>query len=104
MSNKRQAPRVRKRFRVDLAGTPLFTIDVSEGGFCAEAMRVLQPGSPIRGFIRIRDQEMPFVGTVAWARAGEPRMQLRGRMGVRFTEVGEESQLLKTELAGPTGR
>ena len=90
VANKRVEPRQRRRFRVELQGSPLFTVDVSPGGFCAESMRVLPPGSQVTGRIRINEQELAFTGVVAWAKASEPRLQLRGRMGVRITSVPPE--------------
>lgn len=85
MINKRLMPRQRRRFRVELEGNLLFTVDVSPGGFCAESMRVLPPGTQVRGRIRINEQELDFTGLIAWAKASEPRLQLRGRMGIRLT-------------------
>ncbi|MGA9520391.1 MAG: PilZ domain-containing protein [Myxococcaceae bacterium] len=87
MNNKRNMPRQRKRLRVEVSGSPVFTVDVSPGGFCYESMRILEPGSVIKGKIRVNDADLPFTGMVAWAKASEPRMQLRGRMGIRFTGV-----------------
>lgn len=87
MANKRRMPRNRRRVRVELEGTQLFTVDVSPGGFCAESMRILPPGTMVRGRIRFDDQDLEFTGTIAWAKAAEPRLQLRGRMGIRLTGV-----------------
>ena len=87
MANKRVMPRQRKRIRVELAGTSVFTADVSPGGFCAESMRVLPPGSTVQGRIRVGNEDLAFTGQVTWTRAAEPRLGLRGRMGVRITGV-----------------
>lgn len=82
-------PRQRRRLRVELAGAPSFTFDISPGGFCAESMRVLPPGTDVRGKIRVLDGgEVEFTGKVAWTLASEPRLQLRGKMGIQFTGVG----------------
>jgi hypothetical protein len=32
----------------------------------------------------VGEREIPFTGLVAWAKAGDARMNLRGRFGVRF--------------------
>ncbi|MBX5481226.1 MAG: PilZ domain-containing protein [Myxococcaceae bacterium] len=85
MSNKRALPRTRRRLRIEFAGTPAFTVDVSPGGFCTEAMRVLPPGSPVSGRIRVHGRDVEFHGVVAWAKPGDPRLQLRGRMGVKLS-------------------
>jgi len=80
--------RYRRRFRVHLAGHPSsFTVDVGEGGFCTELMRVLPPGTPVEGSLHVNGSEVAFAGEVAWARPGVARMNLRGRMGVRFTRI-----------------
>jgi hypothetical protein len=86
-SNGRQ----RRRFRVSLAGaSTCFTVDVSAGGFCVEAMRVMVPGTSVTGTIDADGKSFPFSGSVAWTRASEPRLGLRGRMGVRFASIAEE--------------
>ncbi len=87
MNDKRSMPRQRKRLRVEVAGSPFFTVDISPGGFCYESMRIIEPGSAVQGRIRVNERDLPFTGMVAWAKASEPRMQIRGRMGVRFTGV-----------------
>jgi len=87
MATTRLSIRHRKRFRVTIGATPLFTTDIGAGGFGAEAMRVQDPGTPVRGTIRINGGEVPYVGEIAWAKAGVPHIALRGRMGVRFTSL-----------------
>jgi hypothetical protein len=80
--------RHRRRFRVALARhTQSVTVDVGAGGFCTELIRVLPPGTPVEGSIHVDGREVPFSGRVAWARPGEFRLNLRGRMGVRFTQI-----------------
>ena len=92
----RSSPRLRRRCKVDLkagdlgAGSVAFTIDVSAGGFCAELMRVPSLGTQVKGAIVIEGKEYPFSGKIAWARAGEPRVNLRGRFGVTFTEITDD--------------
>jgi len=84
----RGSARTRRRFRVMLSGHPSsFTVDVGGGGFCTELMRVLPPGTPVEGSLYVEGSEVAFAGLVAWAKRGEARMNLRGRMGVRFTRI-----------------
>lgn len=87
MSNKRFMARQRKRLRVEFAGSPSFTIDISPGGLCVESMRPVTPGSHVTGKIRLANDDLEFTGVVCWAKAAEPRLQIRGRMGIRFTSV-----------------
>ncbi len=67
--------------------TSSFTVDVCAGGFCTELMRVLPPGSPVQGSIQMNGQEVAFAGQVVWVKPGDVGLNLRGRMGVRFTRV-----------------
>ena len=87
MRNTRKLNRVRRRFRVSLSGSSAFTIDVSPQGFCTEMLRIPPVGTPVQGSIRVKEAEYAFAGRVVWARPGDPRMNLRGRMGVSFTEL-----------------
>jgi hypothetical protein len=86
----RASARHRRRLRVALDGHPsMFTVDVGAGGFCVEVMRALPAGTPLRGSIRLEGSEVGFAGTVVWTRPGDPRLNLRGRMGVRFLRVAQ---------------
>jgi hypothetical protein len=87
LNNKRRMPRHRKRLLVEVAGSPMFTVDVSPGGFSYESMSVHPPGTMVHGRIRVNGNDIAFTGQVAWAKASEPRLQMRGRMGIRFTGV-----------------
>ena len=87
MDNKRQSPRQRRRLRVTLGRTTSFTANVSHEGFCTEAMRVIAPGTPVEGAICVEGNDYAFAGSVVWAKAGDARVNLRGRMGVRFSTV-----------------
>lgn len=81
----RTAARFRRRFRVTLSGHPgSFTSDVSVGGFCIEAMRVLPTGTRVQGALLVDGVERPFTGAIAWSRPGDARLGVRGRMGIRF--------------------
>lgn len=86
----RLVPRTRKRLRVTVGLSPAFTSDISPGGFCIETMKTQKPGTGIAGKIRVGELDVEFSGTVAWARAGDLRMNQRGRMGVRLTQVPQE--------------
>jgi hypothetical protein len=91
MQVNRLAARHRRRFRVTLSGHPsAFTLDVGAGGFCTELMRVLPAGSRVYGSLLVKGAEVAFAGLVAWAKPGEARMSLRGRMGVRFTRIPQD--------------
>jgi hypothetical protein len=109
MSNRRFIPRLRRRLRIALAGAPgsghapadadpatatqpaftqpAFTQDVSPGGLALELPRVPRPGTTVHGTLPLGGEEYPFTGVVVWAKAGEPRLQVRGRVGVRFTGI-----------------
>jgi hypothetical protein len=94
MTSARRAIRHRRRIRVTVGTTPLFTADIGPGGFSAELMRVQPPGTPVRGSIRLSGREIGYAGEVAWAKAGAPHMALRGRIGVRFTALPAEAQAI----------
>jgi hypothetical protein len=105
MQNVRSSSRQRRRFRVAL-GQPSFTHDVGPGGFCTELLRVLVPGTAVQGSIGAQGSEFAFAGRVAWARPGDARMGLRGRMGVSFTQVSQGFLRLvdSSSKAGAPGR
>lgn len=88
--NSRAAVRVRRRFKVSVVGSTSFTVDVSIGGFCVELLRVPPPGTAVDGSIDVKGRAFAFRGRVAWARGGDPRMNLRGRMGVCFIDAPSE--------------
>lgn len=83
-----------------MEGSPAFTADVAAGGFCVELLRVLQPGTTVKGTITLAGRDFEYVGLVRWARSGDARIRLRGRMGVRFLQVPTEfAGLLAQDLA-----
>src|SRR5687768_11958041 len=89
--NKRFIPRQRRRLKITLGGKlPAFTADVSPGGFAVEMMQVLRPGSMVHGAISLGGREFAFTGEVSWAKAGDPGMSVRGRVGVRFTGIDND--------------
>lgn len=83
----RRAPRTRKRLRVTVGTNLAFTSDISPGGFCVETMSTQKPGTDVAGRIRVRDEELDFTGKIAWTRAGDLRLNQRGRMGIRLTGI-----------------
>ena len=95
----RSSARHRRRFRASLGSTPVFTSDVGLGGFSAEVLRVQAPGTPVQGSIRLNGEDVAFRGEIAWAKAGVPRVGLRGRIGVRFDLQSVEARLVTTALS-----
>ncbi|WP_375755028.1 PilZ domain-containing protein [Corallococcus exercitus] len=88
----RAVPRFEHRLAVRLRGMlPLYTRDVSEGGFCAEMLQPMKAGDLLEGALLLGDEEVPFQAQVMWARrsAGE---RTRGRCGVRFVTIGGDFQ------------
>jgi hypothetical protein len=84
-----RAPRKKRRVKVTFSHGPCFTVDVGDGGFCSESLRVLAPGTPVEGSFQLKEGgQVPFEGHVVWAKAGDARVNIRGRMGIRFTRVG----------------
>jgi hypothetical protein len=99
MPNKRFVPRERRRLRISLGDRLAFTADVSPGGFACDAMQVPRLGTTVHGSISLAERQFAFTGEVSWARAGDPRLSLRGRMGVRFTGIANEFfEVLRAEL------
>jgi len=99
MTNSRSTTRHRRRFRVTVGTTTIFTLDVGPGGFAAEIMRALPSGTPVQGTLRLNGVDVGYTGQVAWARAGDPHLNLRGRIGVRFTRLpGEVRRMLESSL------
>ncbi len=92
MAQKRFIPRQRKRFKLSLGGgkLPSFTADVSPGGFAVEVAHVQRPGTETHGHLHVEGREFPFTGVVSWAQQGDPRLSVRGRMGIRFTGIDND--------------
>src|SRR5438067_2440585 len=91
MPNKRFVPRQRRRLKISLGGKlPAFTADVSPGGFAVEMMTVPRPGTVVHGSLTFEGREYPFTGEVSWVRPGDPRLSVRGRVGIRFTGIENE--------------
>ncbi len=94
MTSARRTIRHRRRIRVTVGTTPVFTADIGPGGFSAELMRVQPPGTVVQGSIRLSGHDVGYAGEIAWAKAGAPHMALRGRIGVRFTTLPAEARAL----------
>jgi hypothetical protein len=101
VQNTRVLGRQRRRFKVQMGAASGFTVDVSAGGFCAELMRVFPKGTAVKGTLLVDGQEYGFSGRVAWAKQGDFRLNMRGRMGVTFTDAPEE--LRRIFGVGPSG-
>ena len=89
MNERRKQSRQQRRLRVSLGKVAVFTADVCDEGFCAELIHVLEPGHPVSGRVSVGSHEYPFLGTVTWARHGDPQLGLRGRMGVHFESIDD---------------
>jgi len=74
------------------------TVNVSAGGFCTGLMRVLPVGSNVEGTIHLDGRDETFAGRVAWSKPGDPRLNVVGRMGVRFEKIDPG---FARSLAGP---
>ena len=60
-------------------------------------MQALRPGTIQHGSIELCGEAFDYTGQVCWAKSGEPRMNKRGRIGVRFTGIPNAFfQLLKS--------
>jgi hypothetical protein len=78
-----------------------FTIDVSGSGICIGTRQVLPVNSLVIGSVQVEGDQIPFSGRVAWAIAGDSRLNLPGKMGVAihgggapFAQFGESSRLM----------
>ena len=88
MPHQRSVTRLRRRLALTLSERGrTFTSDVAPGGFAAEVTRPLRPGSSVMGAIRLGDESFDFTGQVVWAYQGEARLNVRSRIGVRFTGI-----------------
>ena len=86
-----------------LGNAVFFTLDVSNGGFCTETMRVLTPGTPVEGSIEGNGKRISFAGRVAWNVPGDSTVNLRGKMGIAFSRVSPEISDLLSNRAAPRG-
>jgi hypothetical protein len=68
----------------------VFTLDLGPGGFSAEIMRAAPIGTTVKGTIRLNGVDVPYSGEIVWAKPGDPRLNLRSRLGIRFTDLPPE--------------
>ena len=101
MSQKRLIPRCRRRLAVRLGEVSTFTADFSPGGFCVELPRALRLGESVTGTLSVGPDRYDFTGLVTWARAGEPRLAVRARMGIQFTGIANAYYARCAELLAP---
>ncbi|HUL59561.1 MAG TPA: PilZ domain-containing protein [Anaeromyxobacteraceae bacterium] len=94
MQEMRVSGRKRRRYRVKLGPISAYTTDVSGGGFCTEVMRVLPPRTAVEGAIEVDGKPVPFEGVIAWVARGAWHLNVRGRMGVRFTRIAPDAARL----------
>jgi PilZ domain len=90
----RTGARSRRRIRVTIGGAAAFTQSLAVGGFSAEVMRVPPRGSPVQGTMYLGEKDFDYIGDVVWVKPGDPRINLRGRVGVRFTQLNAEARRL----------
>lgn len=84
---RRLGPRHDRRLRMALGNVLVFTRDLSPGGFCAEMMHVLAPGTSVAGTLALGGRDFPFTGRVSWSQSGDPKRARRGVVGVCFTGI-----------------
>jgi hypothetical protein len=103
MSHRRSVVRWRRRLSLLIGDrTRTFPRDLAPGGFAAEVLRPLKPGETVVGAIRLGDRSYDFTGQVVWAHAGEPRLNLRARIGERFTGIANAFFVQFLALSSPT--
>jgi Tfp pilus assembly protein PilZ len=90
MGPQRATERKRRRFRVTFASETSFTTDLSAGGLCLETAAELPTGTALQGVIEASGKKVPFQGRVVWVVPGDSTLNVRGRMGVAFVDVGPE--------------
>lgn len=90
MPDARFVTREKRRLRLSLDGTSKDLVaDVTAQGFSVELFQVRKVGSFVSGELFLGDVPFAFRGEVTWAHLGDPRLCFIGRMGVRFTDLGE---------------
>ena len=63
------------------------TADISDEGFCLETPTLLSRGQALTGYVLHGHKELEWSGEVHWVEAGDPRLSIWHRVGVRFTSV-----------------
>ncbi len=96
----RVGSRRRCRLKVFTTRGVLFTLDVGQGGFCAQVLRVLPPGTSLQGSFRVDEADLPYSGRVDMAKGGDPHLNVRGKMGIVLARGAAE---LEAVLAARRG-
>ena len=98
---QRSQPRRSQRLRIDTPQATFFTVDVSAGGVSFESLNAPARGRCVAGTIHVGKNDYGFEGVVAWVRAGDVRVNQRGRCGIRFTstEAGFSEALVASRSA-----
>ncbi len=96
--------RQRRRLRVRIGDAIGFTNSIGVGGFSVQMMYALAKGSPVRGTLYLGETGIGYAGQVVWVKPGDPRINIRASMGVRFTELDREARrLLETAIVASRG-
>ena len=69
-----------------------FITDISDGGICLKTNTVFAPGTMVYILITIDGVSYEVEGIVAWGNNAPPALahQVKGSMGIRFTEINKE--------------
>ncbi|HEU4385639.1 MAG TPA: PilZ domain-containing protein [Anaeromyxobacteraceae bacterium] len=78
----------------------VFTNSVGAGGFSVQMMYAPARGSQVRGTLFLDEGDINYLGEVVWVKPGDPRINLRASLGVRFADLdGEARRLIETAIA-----
>jgi len=96
-ADKRQSKRLPLNYNARIGkknkpGRISFITDISEGGVCLKTNTVFAPGTEVCLVITIEKISYEIEGVVAWGNKVPPAIahQVKGSMGIRFTEVNKE--------------
>lgn len=96
--------RQRRRVRVSIGDAVVFTDNIGSGGFSVQMMRAVAKGSSVRGTLYLGEPAIDYVGEVVWVRPGDPRINVRASLGVRFTDLsGDSRRLLEAAILASKG-
>jgi hypothetical protein len=108
---RRKYRRTPKRIRLSFRKTKLMfmqgprdsadAIDISSTGVRMNTRLDLSPGDRVRLLIRRADDdpELPFTGTVVWAKTMSEKGEAFTQAGVEFTRLGLKQRVLLVRLA-----
>lgn len=81
-------PRRRHLLRLFVDGGPQdLPVEATAAGLTLEDLSTALPGTNLTGTVQVGSEDFYFEGEVSWAQAADPRLQLRGRAGLRFTSM-----------------